>query len=399
MIKVLSVGQLPKVAGGTYTTGVANVVYELSKQKIDDIELYVFATNTDAKTARKNNTPNCRYLGYTKNYLGMLWGIIRNPRETYEAWQLYKKTNNVSPLHIEFIKYNYERVIKEVNPDIIHVHNSMDAMFYANKHLRKTVLYTLHGLMWCGEDDLSNQEIKWKTAAQLLLPLAKHYSTLNEKAQKKMLKLGVNIKDITIIPNGVDTKKFFYSCESRAIKRKEMLVPDSTFVFITVGAVIDRKGQFMFLKLIEKLGLEYQYWIIGNGPDCELIRNYSQNNHLESRIRMIGYVKDIDIYTYLSAADFYVHGSTVEGQALSEIEAYATGLRTIVNRFVADTVVGEIKDTYHYHVLDFESPDYNSLLNWIRVPISERKTQPKYDWSVIANMYGDLYKRLLDYDL
>ena len=34
MIKILSIGQLPKEVGGSYTSGIARVVYELSKQSV-----------------------------------------------------------------------------------------------------------------------------------------------------------------------------------------------------------------------------------------------------------------------------------------------------------------------------------------------------------------------------
>lgn len=48
-IKVLSIAQLPKEVGGTYTSGIARVAYELSKQSVDGVETYMYATNISSK--------------------------------------------------------------------------------------------------------------------------------------------------------------------------------------------------------------------------------------------------------------------------------------------------------------------------------------------------------------
>ena len=45
-MKVLLIGQLPKEIGGNYTTGAANVVYELSKQREDGVLYYISVSYT-----------------------------------------------------------------------------------------------------------------------------------------------------------------------------------------------------------------------------------------------------------------------------------------------------------------------------------------------------------------
>ena len=45
MIKILSIGQLPKEVGGNYTSGIARVVYELSRQYVKGVETYLYASN------------------------------------------------------------------------------------------------------------------------------------------------------------------------------------------------------------------------------------------------------------------------------------------------------------------------------------------------------------------
>ena len=52
-MKVLLIGQLPKEIGGNYTTGAANVVYELSKQREDGVLYYIYGTNITDSAAIK----------------------------------------------------------------------------------------------------------------------------------------------------------------------------------------------------------------------------------------------------------------------------------------------------------------------------------------------------------
>lgn len=52
-MRILIIGQLPKEIGGNYTTGAANVVYELSKQREDGVLYYTYGTNITDSAAIK----------------------------------------------------------------------------------------------------------------------------------------------------------------------------------------------------------------------------------------------------------------------------------------------------------------------------------------------------------
>ena len=87
----------------------------------------------------------------------------------------------------------------------------------------------------------------------------------------------------------------------------------------------------------------------------------------------------------------------MEGQALSETEAYASGLRVIVNQKIANTVVGNPNiDTETYYILKYDSPDYEELLEWISTPICQRVSRSNFSWSVIAGKYEKLYHKLIN---
>lgn len=397
-MKVLIVGQLPKEMGGHYTTGIARVIGELSKHHFGDADVVVYGTNISNKKAIKLNVDAnqaCVFAGYKINPLGLLVHAIRHPKMTIKALIDYKVHGGASMLHLEFFRYNFSGIIDEVKPDLIHYHGSgFIAMYHANKKYGVPILLTLHGLMWSGIDSDDPKEIEWKRSSELILPLAKRYTTLNENALKKMLKLGVKREQVDIIPNGVDSDKFYYSEDVRKEFRKKFSVDEQTIVFITVGVVIDRKGQLSFLKILESSGIDYQYWIVGKGPDEEAINEYAKQKRIEDKVKMLGYIQDADLYQYHSAADVYAHASTTEGQALSEVEAYTTGLRVIVNEIISETVIGNAhSEKDRYLIMNFEKPNLSELNSWLNSEWKRDSTQ-RYDWGNIANKYADLYNEI-----
>lgn len=393
MIKILSIGQLPLEVGGSYTSGIARVVYELSKQECSGVKSYLYATNiSENKAFGLCAYPN-QYIGYVIKPLEMFGEILRHPFRTVKQWFFYKNKSYENPIRSEFIRYNIKRAINIVQPDLIHMHSGgIDALYFANE-TKVPVILTLHGMMWDGDE----QDFKTKNRYLNNLPLVDYYTGLNKEVRRKMDRFELPDEKITLIPNGIDSSKFYFSQEKRHEFRNKYGVDEDCLVFITVGFVIDRKGQYDTLKILESLGIKYQYWIMGKGPDSETIQQYISDNHLEEKVRLFGYINDKDLYQFHSAADIYAHASTMEGQSLAEIEAFSTGLRVLVRKEIAGTVVGDAyKDHFNYFILDYDNVSSDSLKLWLMQGNKNRSSKQKYDWSVIQKQYVDLYHKILD---
>lgn len=395
-MRVLQVGQLPKEMGGSYTTGVARVVGELSRYRFGAHEVFLYATNISNENAHKLHSEHCSYLGYVKRPLYMLMHALLHPSKTIKAFKVYRVLEkNTSFLQMEFIRDNFARVVKKVKPDLIHFHGSaLSAMHFANNQM-VPVLYSPHGLMWVGRDTDDADYQRMLSATRLNLSYAGRYTALNESVVKRLRLLGIENEKISIVPNGVDSQKFYYSESARREMREALGVKDQEIVFITVGLVIDRKGQLDFLKILNSLGIEYQYWIIGKGPDEAAIRQFAADNSIQERVKLLGYIEDKEIYKYHSAADFYSHSSYFEAQALSEIEACACGLPVIVNKTISDTVVGDPQtDEDNYYVADFAAVDKAQLTSWLKRERPQRASRSQYDWQNVADMYAKCYESM-----
>lgn len=397
MIKVLSIIQLPRECGGSYTTGIARVGEGLFTRQIDDIEMYWYFTNVKNQVAKSFDNGDGYYYGYIINPFSMFLRVLLHPAVTIKQWKHYKSINSVNPLRFEFYKDNFVRVLKKVRPDLIHMHSDGVApLFFAKMTFNVPILLTFHGIMYEPETGVWEQNKKDLLAN---IKMADYYTALNNEVKRKALSLGVDEKKLWIVPNGTNSKNFYYSKGKREIIRAKYNVKESTLVFITVGAVFDRKGQLDFLMWLEQQGIDYQYWIAGKGPDEERIEEYITFHSIQDRVRLLGYTDSRDLYAYHSAADFYAHVSTTEGQAMSEIEAYATGLPTIVRDMIKNTVIGDPEDKSHYYVINLNDPDNQEdegFKEWSEeVRKQDRRSLSGCDWSEVAQKYGVCYKEIM----
>jgi glycosyltransferase involved in cell wall biosynthesis len=394
-MKVLTISQLPLEVGGNYTTGAANAVYELSCQSVEGVQQYMYGTNIKDKVARRLCKYPKQYMGYRMSLLTIITNVISHPIDTINEWKFYHNICHENPIRMEFYKANIKRAIYGTKPDIIHIHGSgMAPLYFAAKNLEIPILRTYHGMVFKNDGNKKYQKVGDEAIGTR--SFANFYTALTEENKKEVENLGIASDKISIIPNGCDARKFHYDEAERFRIRKEQNVGTNTKVFITVGLLIDRKGQMSFLKILEKSGIDYQYWLFGKGPDYDVIKDYVKAHGLESKIRLFGQINGNELYMYLSAADVYAHASTTEGQSLAEIEAFSTGLRIIVNSLISGTVVGDSKnDKDIYYTMDFSKPDFSSLISWLNDNHKERTSRPYVDWSFIANQYGELYKSII----
>lgn len=389
-MKVLMVGPLPKDVGGTYTTGICKVAYELSRQKYDKVELYLSSTNIHQRKAVKISTYQNQYNGFRWLIFDIIVDLLFHPLQTARELKYYKERCHVNPWRYEFYKVNIRRHIKRIKPDIIHVHSTgCPAVYFANKPHVPTI-DTMHGVFYRGQ---AGQE-KLGDFLRACVEQCDYFTGLTKECETLMKKhFGIPDSKLTIIPNGVNTSLYFFDKDQRSVLRKKQNVGQAV-VFITVASVQERKGQMKFIKVLQNLNIDYRYWILGDGPDKQKVIEYCRETGISDKITCFGNIKSEELFKYYSAADIYAHASTMEGQALCEMEAYATGIRIIVNQDIKDTIATDIDNKEIYYKLDFDNIDTEDLMEWIKDEIPNRQSRNDMSWAVIADKYEMLYKKI-----
>ncbi len=135
-------------------------------------------------------------------------------------------------------------------------------------------------------------------------------------------------KKVSIVPLGLELKKFFSHHNNKREFRQMWNVPDETALIGIVGRLVPIKNHNMLLRSIKELknkpvSSNYKLVIIGDGELREELSNYVQEIGIEENVIFAGWQRDIEVV--YQALDLVVLTSLNEGTPVSLIEAMASG--------------------------------------------------------------------------
>lgn len=138
----------------------------------------------------------------------------------------------------------------------------------------------------------------------------------------------LNKKDF--IPNGIVLPNKKNTISLKPLKEKKLIK------FISVGRLVKYKGLDVALRAIKFLvdkrkDINFQYLIIGSGPEEKSLRSLSCNLGLEKFVKFKGKVNELDKEKFLNESDIYLFPSINQSEAygLSQLEAISNGLPVI----------------------------------------------------------------------
>lgn len=145
-------------------------------------------------------------------------------------------------------------------------------------------------------------------------------------------------KHFTIIPNGINIKKFKFSDTTRVEVRQKLKLKGK-YVIGHVGRFNYQKNHDFIIQIFEeicKLRHNAVLLLVGNGPDFSKIKNLIKAKQLEDKIILYGETNNIsDLYM---AMDAFLFPSKFEGFPVTLIEAQVTGLPCLVSNVITPEV-------------------------------------------------------------
>jgi glycosyltransferase involved in cell wall biosynthesis len=148
------------------------------------------------------------------------------------------------------------------------------------------------------------------------------------------------IKDVAVIPNGVDNFEFRPDPDKR--KTRKELGFDTDNLIVACGSRLEHKNgthdvveAANYLK--ERID-DFKIVIIGDGPDRSKLEKMIAKFSLEDKVYLLGYILHPELPKYMAAADIFIRPSLAEGFGIIFIEAMAAGAA------VVGTPVGGIVD-------------------------------------------------------
>lgn len=225
------------------------------------------------------------------------------------------------------------------SPDIIHSQTEFSAMLISKKIVRNTGIphvHTYHTMyedylkyLWKGR--LLSREMTGRLTGILLNTLDAVIAP-TEKVEEYLRGCGV-VKDIHIIPTGIDTARFRKRLS--VIERNKLLKQyklENKKVLVYAGRLAEEKNIEEIIiycsKLIEE-DRNLSLLIVGGGPYLDHLKELACSLGLKDEIAFTGMVPSDEIYKYYQLGNAFVTASKSETQGLTYIEALASGIPVI----------------------------------------------------------------------
>lgn len=232
----------------------------------------------------------------------------------------------------------------DFKPDIVHVQNEFgigELGIRLSKKLNIPVVYTLHSeydkfLFYIGLKYF--EEFSRKLSAQYFRRFGKNATIITSPSPKAQLYIDrqrVN-KKVVVLDNAVDYRDFEITPEKEAFRkefRKKYNLKDETKAFVFVGRIGSEKNiqelveNWIYTDLPREKAVLF---IIGGGPDFELVKDKVKENGFEDRIILTGPIPNPEIPKYLASMDYYTTASLSEMHSISMLEAMASGLFALI---------------------------------------------------------------------
>ena len=204
--------------------------------------------------------------------------------------------DEVSLVEVDFEKNRYNplflfkiaNIIKKINPDVIHVHNTKElevmynAMFFLGRKI--PIIGTRHNPVIKKKFALADMGVAVSDETRIYTNAKKNITILN----------GIPFKDV---------KKF---------------AKNDIFRIVGVGRLAPVKGFHILIKALSKVNFDFKLNIIGEGEQKEELENLINSLGLEKKVELIGFVKNVQDYIYNS--DLQIISSSEEGLSLALIE-------------------------------------------------------------------------------
>lgn len=270
------------------------------------------------------------------------------------------------------------KTIREVHPEIIHLHSPKAAglgSFVSRMLGIKKIIYTVHG--WAFNEDRSlAQKIPIYFFSWLTMVFSTHVVTLSEKEMGQALAFPLVSQKLRMIRLGITPPTFFGTSSARQFfqsKFPENL--DKRIVLGTIAELHPNKGLIYALNALEKTIARFPsvvFFIIGEGEQRTALEALIKEKKLENHVVLLGYVPHAA--EYLKGFTIFVLPSVKEGLPYVLIEAGYAGLPV-----VATTVGGipEIIDDMESGVL-IQPKKSEEISHAIEFLISHKNIQRDY---------------------
>lgn len=314
--------------------------------------------------------------------------------------------------------------LKEIKPDIVHAHEVQSVIsaipsFSKGKMGYKYVIDT-HSFMKSSLYRNVQGRLLYELLKKTLFEYAVRKSDLVTAITPACRKLfsdeyGIPVANIPVVPLGVDMKSFRPDSAKKQQTRMKLAIRDDETVIIFVGNMeILKRVEYLLYStafLIRK-GKKVKLLLIGGGVTSYLdkLKSLAHDLGIPSNVIFYGKVHRTQLPQFYNAADVAAWPAS---RTIAIIEALSMGLPIVVPRRWPSGGYPYPDDAYERGLvaygngLCFEEGNMEELTGCLEMLVdddkqrkemgkrSRRLAEDKFDWSIIADRYLELYEKVL----
>lgn len=128
-----------------------------------------------------------------------------------------------------------------------------------------------------------------------------------------------------VLYNPIDSERIRYQSTQFVPERE-----NAPLLFVTAGRLVNEKGYDRLIPIVGKLiveGFDFRLWIVGEGPQRELLQDLIREWELEDIVTLQGF--QTNPYPFIAAADWFVSSSRSEGYSTVITEALILGIPVV----------------------------------------------------------------------
>lgn len=278
--------------------------------------------------------------------------------------------------------FEVKRIIKNENPDILHLHSSksgfLGRMACNDKNIK--VLYNPHGFAFLKEDESRVKKNIYKSLEYIASKKCASIVAVSHGEYKEALKLS---KKTYLINNGIDIENL--------PKLNNKKTDINNLKICTIGRISYQKNPKVFNE-IARYFPDIQFTWIGQG---EMIDNLDSPN-----IKVSGWVNKDEALKIMNESDVFILASLWEGLPIALLEAMYYKKICIVSNCIGnkDVIINKENGFIANNTAEF----INIINDIINNKIDIRKIQEcanndilsKYDFNIVSKNYKNLYSSL-----
>jgi PEP-CTERM/exosortase A-associated glycosyltransferase len=357
-----------------------------------------------------------KFNGPTEGLDGIKYYRTRMPLQSYG---IFTKPFIIESIQMRTMRKRILQVAKEEKIDLIHAHspslNGLPACWAAKK-LNLPITYEARAFWEDAAVDhgtFSYYSLKYKISRSIETRLFRKVNrifTICESMKTEILDRGFKPDKLTVIPNGVDTKKFRPLKPDDSLRRKYLLKRKLVIGFI--GSFYSYEGVDDLLSLMQLIKEErdnIKLMLVGGGPDFNKIKKLVSDYQLEKSVILTGKIPHDQILKYYALIDVFIYPR--KKNRLTELVTPLKPLEAMaMEKIVIGSDVGGIKELIRHRKTGFIFPSENikklkkvidfivdnpGLCSQIRQNARKEVVENR-DWFKITERYLEVYEDLVN---